>query len=322
MFFSDREKIQRTIFKAEMLAESIGAPISEILKKYSDELRAGEKNTAEKISLIVSSLRSGKKRWDAYGKVIDPDVSKLLRMADEKSLSPGAIIRAYVPAKELSVKYKNGLKRSLKNPIGVFFAVTFTLGYVVQNFSSMVNSGTFKVNDFTIFVMNNFYLINFIFITLVTIPLVYSPEKMPILKKVFTRLDSILALASIEALLAIGYSTADAIPQIKKQFNIDFEPKKRNINGLIDLLLHKKFIDHYEAAEIKILTKEDDSKEAIRRIVRDRIDESKNMSEDMTKLVMNLSIVFSIVPFLLLLVVFGDVMLSAVSLASGGGMGN
>lgn len=319
MFFSDKAEVTSIIFKAEITSLHVGASIMELLGKYAEELKYEKPAIAEKLMNMVRALKNGKKRWDAYGSYIDEDVAQLLKMADKKNIPVGIIISNYVPAKEMSLKYTSGIRKSLLSPIISFIITTALLGQAVDSYRKPIEDKVVVVSDMTIMIMHNYYLFNFLFIAIIAAMLVLIPHKLPGLKTIFTKLEAILALATIESMLAIGYSTSEIIPEIKKQFKIDFEPKKKNVDGLLDMLRLKNYVNAFESAEIKIMTKQDDPKIAIQKITEERTKAAEKMSEDTSKMISTLAIILISVPALMMVSVFVAFLQAAVSMGSGGG---
>lgn len=317
--FSDRSEIQEIIFKAEITADRVGDSVMVILAQYAEDLKPTNPKISEKLTAMVRMLKNGRKRWDAYGVYIDQDVAQLLKMADKKNIPVGLIINSYVPAKAQSVKYTKGIRKALIAPVVTYIITTLLLGYAVDNFKKPIEDKVLTVSDTIMLLMNNYYVINFVFIGFVAALLITIPHKLPGLKAIFVKLESILALATIDAMLSIGYSTSEIIPEIKKQFNIQSDPKRRNVDGLVEMLSKKNYISPFESAEIKIMTKQDDPKIAIKAIVADRKEEAAKISESISKLISTMAVLLVGIPALLMISVFVAFLQSAISLGTSGG---
>lgn len=313
---SNKKSIRDIIFNAELNSASIGVSTMELLEKYADEMRDSNPNVSMKILSIAREMQAGKKRWDAYEGVIDADVLKLLKMAEEKSIPSEKIITGYVPIKTITHQYNSTIRRNLIFPIVGALLITTILGYVVMKFKGPIDDGMVKVPEAASFVAEYYYHINISVIVFFAFLLFFIPHKLPMLKAVFLKLDSMLALAITRTMLQVGYASAEIIPILKNQFKSKAEPSANSVDGLIELLRYEKFIKPEEAAEIKITVTQDDPIKPIDRFIKQRQNDSEEMTKEAGKAVSTFTLLLTSIPIITMLIVMMNFLSGAADVAT------
>jgi hypothetical protein len=312
----DRKSIQDIIFRAESTSNAIGVSMIELLDKYAEELKETKPSISSKISAITKQLKSGKKRWDAYKEYVDGDVLELLKIAENKSIPAGVIINSYIPVKSMTSEYRKNIRSNLMGPIGGALFLISLLGYSVMQFKKPIDDGMVVVSDSIVTIASHYYLFNYSFIIVAASLLFLFPHKMPVLNKIFKKLDSLLAIATIETMMQVGYAAAEIIPSIKKQFDLSYEPKQRNIDGLTALLRDAKFITPEESAEIKIATTHDDPKKSLQRLMVERTKDADALSAEIGKTIKTITLVLTAMPVMMMVAVMVSFLTAATQTAA------
>jgi hypothetical protein len=318
LFNFNRQKVQDIIFNAEINSANIGTSVMDLFQKYATEFEAEDPAVSVKLIELSKKLQSGVKRWDAYAPYIDEDILSLLKVAEENSITADRIIRGYVPVKNITKKYQSSIRSNIIGPSIGALIISAILGYTVSQFKKPIDQGMVTVSQNIHFITNHYYLMSFSFVIVLSGFIIIFPNKVPILKGIFKKLESLMSLAIIRTMLQLGYSSDDLIGVIKKQYKIDFVVDSKGITGLIQLLRFAKYITPEEAAEIKITTQQDDPIKTIDKFIQDRVDAGESLIKEAGKAVTSLSMIMTAVPIILMVLVMISFLMAAADLSQGG----
>lgn len=315
-----KEDIQNILFQAEINSAKVGTSYIELLDKYSQELNGSDDILAERINQIVRLLRQGKKRWDVYEGIVDEDVLVLLKMAEQKSISPDKIIENYLPVKNLISEYRKTIKRNLIGPIVRSVVVIILLGYTVTQFKKPMDDKMVIVSDFAYFIADNYFLLSLSIVGVVALMLFTVPHKLPLLKNIFKKLDSILAMATTNTMLQVGYSSAAIIPILKEQFKSEYVPDKYDIDGLVSFLRTEGLMRPDESAELKLAVTLHDPEETLSRFINTRKKDSEGLTKEAGKAVSVVALILTAIPIIFMVLVMTQFLMSAADMSQKAGM--
>lgn len=314
-----KRPMEEIILRAESIAARAGTDHMQILEEYSKSLRKTAPVLSAKAINISKRLSNGGKRWHVYKDFLDQDILLLLKMASEKNITAGKMIEDYLPIKRITNDYRRTIKKNLLMPTFITFFIVLALGYVNGELKKIVDSGMMHVNDFSYTLMNNFYVFNLSLVGFFVTVLFLFPRFVPILNKVYRELDSMQALALINTLLKVNYASIEIIPLIKKQFDLQHNCKRQDIDCLIEVLISGKLVTPLEAAELKVTTMQSDPKRAIEMLVAERKKEADSMTQVAGKIVNTLTMLMMASPVLFMVSTISAMLQSAMALAQGTG---
>jgi len=316
--FQNNKEIEKIIFRAELLATASGISIFEILEKYAIDLKKEDRKKAFTLSEISKKLRVGKKRWDVYKNIISKEILDLLKIAEEKSIPSGVIIKEYAPIKNITEKYINSVKSSLKSPLIIFILLSLIFSVVVEKFRVVDTIGSTGLSDASLFIMNNFLFITGIILVIMVYLFLAIPQKLPVLKIVFDKLNSMLALSMVATMFKIGYSGEEITPVMMKQFKLK-KTKKRysGAEELIETLRENKYLSTFESADIKIAISLGEFENSISSILKERLDDTESLKATVGEFIKNATTILLAIPILLAMFILADVMLIVTSMIGG-----
>jgi len=315
-YVPNKKEIASIILRAEILSMSSGVAVFEMLDNYSREVKRDRKKVSFQLMTLSKKLKAGRKRWDVYKEFLDKDILKLLMVAEEKSIPAGKILENYAPIKDISEKYLRSIKSSLKSPIGIYVVLSLVFSVVVDKFKTLSTMGE-GLSEISMIIINNFLTITGALLVVFVYFLGFIPEKMPLLRGVFSKLNSMLALSTSSIMFKIGYSAVDAIPVLVKQFSIKSIKKRNDAEGLILLLKENKFIDVYEGADMKIAMSIGEFDTSIDRILQSRLNNIDDLNKSVSEVISNITVILTAIPLVLAMSVMANVMTLTLSLMGG-----
>jgi hypothetical protein len=131
---------------------------------------------------------------------------------------------------------------------------------------------------------------------------------MPMLKTIFDKLNSMLTLSTIKTMTDIGYSPGETIPILTKQYNLKKSKKQNDASGLMVLLSQNNFIDAYEGADLKISISNGNFTDALKRLLKERLDNIQALNETVSEVIKNMTVLLIAIPLILTMTVLADVM--------------
>lgn len=319
MFGSDRQRIEEIIYNAEINSANVGTSVMELLSEYASELKHEKPQIAAKLVGLTKELRAGVKRWDAYKPYVDESVLVLLNIAEASSIPSDKIIRDYAPVRRITAAHEKTIRRNMLGPTGGAAFITALLSYSVSQFKKPIDSGMIVLPDNILFMMDYYTLINFTVVFLISGVIIAFPRKIPMLKGIFDKLDSLLALSIIRTMILVGYSSDDLIPVIKKQFKIDHKVEGQGIVGLVELLRFKKYITAEEAAEIKITMRNSDPIRPMAQYIKEREGDGEVYTKEAGKAVSTMAMLMTAVPVLMLVSILVAFLFASVEMSQGAG---
>jgi hypothetical protein len=280
-----------------------------LLRKYALEIKKENKSASIKMEQISKSIEKGKSKINSYEDYLDKEIIRLIKVAEEKKIPEGVVFKQYSPVKKMADKYKKKIKTSLYSPIAVYAVISLVFSNVLQNFASLNDIGE-GFSGASLYLMDNYLYITGSILAVLIYLLMTIPEKLPVLKKIFHLLDSIIALTVVAIMVEkMGYSSSEVISMMKKNYNLI--PKRRienNAEGLVNLLKQNKIISPFEGADIKLSIEFGKLGSSIDDILENRLSDIDMLDKITEEIVKNISLIMSALPFLLTLIVFKDIL--------------
>lgn len=318
LFGNEKEKVAEILMRAELVSQKNGTSVFETIELYSNEIKKEEKKASSILMKIAKKLRFGKKRWVAYKGYLDDDLLKLLSIASSKSIASGVIFSNFAPIKEISMKYKKSIKSGFYAPLIQFVALSFVFNFVVSEFKILNSMGNTHLSSASMFIIDYFLYITFAITAIIGYFFFIKPTSLPLLKGVFNKLDSMLALSTVSTMFDVGYSSSDVFPLIVKQFKIKKSSSYgKNAGGLVKLLRVNEYINSFESADIKLSIENGTLEESISGILKSRLDEVDLLRDMVKQVVSNISLSLIALPVFMAGSVFIDVLTLITSIAGG-----
>jgi len=306
---AERKQIAGIIMRAEISSLNNGVSIFETLESYSDELKKDSKSVSLSLREAARKLEASQKRWDVYKKYLDDDILRLLKISEEKNIPAGDIFAKYAPVKTIAEDNIAAVKKGLKTPIIMFVILASIFSFVVKNFAVINSVSDEKLSPTAMFIMNDYLLITGTMLAILIYLFFFIPEKVPLLKPVFKKLESLLILSTLDTMFSVGYSSSAVTPILVKQFQL--KAKKRmagNVSDLINILKNNNVVDAIEGADIKIGIENADFQKTIADVLKNRLKTIETLQKETGKIMDNISTILTAVPVVLALYVFGEVM--------------
>lgn len=315
--FSNKQEISKMILRAELSAPRSGVSVFDMLGEYAKEIEKDKPKIAIKLQEVSRRMRRGEKRWNIYKNYVDSDILNLLEMAEQKSIPASKIFQTYIPIKELSEKYIKSIKNSLKSPLGIYLLLSVVFSFVVEKFRIVDTVGNAHLSSTALFIIDNFLAVTGGILVFIVYALLIAPQTMPLLKGIFKKLNSMLVLSTTLTMFEIGYSSAEIISILAKQFNLKVKRQQKDSKLLVMLLKENRFVDTYEGADIKIGIVHGSLKDTLQRILEDRLEDAEGMKDIISDVVKNISLAMMAIPIVMTMIVMFDVMMIISSISGG-----
>ncbi len=310
---SNNADLIRVIYRAEITAEAIDSSVSEILDNYKKDLADlnynKNKATVRKIEIISAKLRNAESRDKVYKGILPDDVVSFISQAEDiGGVKSSDIIREYAPIKELGEKSISKIKKKMMFPFGVFLVAVFMFNFLVGEFIPISKAGTIYFSDTSKFVMNNYLYINLIYGAIFAFLFMAIPKKIPLVKKVFSEIEGMLALSTIIILHKLSYSASEMIPLLVSRFKLQkINPRNREVSGLTEMLYRAEFITDLQASDIRnsgSVTGQLGS--VLNRIFEEKRESVLLLDEILQEVIKNITVLLIAVPIVGMLVVLGS----------------
>lgn len=312
--FKSNADLIRVIYRAEITAEAIDSSVSEILLNYKNDLTDlnynKNKETIKKIGLIATRLQNAEPRDKVYKGILPDDVISFISQGEQiGGIKSSDIIKQYAPIKELGEKSLKKIKQKLYFPFGIFAVATMLFNFLIGEFIPIANAGTIYFSDISKFIMNNFIMINFVYGGFFAFLFLGIPRKMPLIKKVFSEVEGMLALSTIIILHKLSYSATEMIPLLVSRFNLQkINPRNREIAGLTLMLYQAEYISDLQASDIRnsgSVTAKQGLASVLERIFKEKQESVELLDEVLQEVIKNVTVLLIVVPILGMLSVLG-----------------
>jgi len=253
---SNRDLI-KIIYRAEITAEAVNTSVSGILENYRVDLselnRNKNREIVKKLGSISKKLQNAEPRELVYKGILPEDVISFIAQAETiGGVKASDIIREYAPIKELGEKSLKKIKTKMYFPFGIFVVAVLLFKFLVGEFIPIANAGTIYFSDFTKFIMNNFLYINMVYGGIFVFIFILIPKKVPLIKKIFSEIEGMLALSTIIILHRLSYSASEMIPSLVSRFKLQkLVPRNKEIKGLTAMLYQAKYLTDLQASDIR-----------------------------------------------------------------------
>lgn len=303
----------RVIYRAEITAEAIDSSVSEILDNYKKDLAdlnyRKNKATVRKIEIISAKLRNAENRDKIYKGILPDDVVSFISQAENiGGVKASDIIREYAPIKELGEKSISKIKKKMMFPFGVFLVAVFMFNFLVGEFIPISEAGTIYFSETSKFIMRNYLYINLAYGAIFAFLFMAIPKKIPLVKKVFSEIEGMLALSTIIILHKLSYSASEMIPLLVSRFKLQkINPRNREVEGLTAMLYRADFITDLQASDIRnsgSVTGQLGS--VLNRIFEEKRESVVLLDEILQEVIKNITVLLIAVPIIGMLVVLGS----------------
>lgn len=306
--FLNREKIEDTIFHAELMAESSKQDISAIYIKYANRIK--NDFIADEIRHIARQIKGNHKKVTVYQEYLSSELIRMLELTTKEKIAPGPIFTEYAPIRRLAQKNKNKIKSALAIPMGIYLFVIFLLSTVMSNVEQAKSNIDFSA--VSLFMFDYFFVLNIIIFIGVAFSFFVIPHKVPILSRAFQKIDALVAVALTTSLMNL-IPVKDIIPLIKKRFSLSMEKGRGDIAELVGVLEYGKFISGHDAADLEIAMLYGDVNKMLLEKKEDKNEDAKQFGDIVGDLVKTLSNLLIALPAFQFVFIVLDLLSSASS---------
>lgn len=310
----NRETIQDVIFEAELMVASSEIDVAIVINKYASKLETEKPFAADELKSIARRLKANQSKLKVYADYMDKEIVNLLSTAEGKGLSTGPILEEYAPIRKIAVRNSKMIKAALTLPFFLFVFITIVLSVILQKLTAAENSIEFS--PVSHFIMHNFIAINSVVLVGLIGAFFYIPHKLPILSKVYTKLNALLAISLASTMFDIGVSAKDVIPIIRKQFDIVPTKGKGDIAELTAILGEKKFLTPNEMADLELAMEYGNFEKMLANKKEKKFEEATRFSELVGEIVKNFSLIVMATPIFQFVVIILDLVAKSTSRVS------
>lgn len=310
----NRETIEGVLFESEFMVAATKIDPSIVINKYASKLTESKPFVAEELKVVAKRLKANQNKFIVYSEYVDNSILLLLKSADQKGFSTSEILKEYAPIRKIAVRNQSRIKSALMVPLVIFIFITLLLNSVAGKLSEAKNAVEFSWLSLT--VMDHFLLINFTLFSLLVAGFFYYPRKLPILSKIYEKLDSLLAVSLSQTMYAAGFSSRDIIPMLKNQFGIIEEKGKGDIAELVRLLGDNKLLSVNDMADLELAMEYGQFDNMLLDKKEQKFEEAKQFSEMVGDIVKNFSILIISAPIFQFVMIIMDLVTKSTSMAA------
>lgn len=313
MFFN-RSTIEEVLFESELMVATSKIDVSIVINAYASKLAASKPFASEELKSITKRLKGNQNKFNVYEEYVDPSIISLLKIADQKGLSASTVLKEYAPIRKISVRNYSRIKSALTMPMVIFLAITMILSSIASKLGDARTAIDFS--PVSLLLLDNFISINmFLFIILIGAFFVF-PRKIPLLSKIYQKLDSLLAVSLAQTMYSAGLSSKDIIPMLRRQFKIHDEKGRGDIAELVKLLGDNKFLTPNEMADLELAMDYGQFDPMLSEKKEKKVEDAKQFSELIGEIVKNFSTVVVAVPILQFVIIVMDLVMKSTSMVS------
>ncbi|MCL4432129.1 MAG: hypothetical protein M1300_07405 [Epsilonproteobacteria bacterium] len=312
--FLNRETIEEVLFESELMVATSKIDVSMVINAYASKLASVKPFASEELRNITKRLKGNQNKYNVYADYVDPAIISLLRIADQKGLSASTVLKEYAPIRKISMRNYNRIKSALTMPMIIFIAITMILSSIASKLGEARSAIDFSF--FTLFILDHFVVINMILFVLLITAFFVFPRKVPILSKIYQKLDSLLAVSLAQTMYTSGLSSKDIIPMLRRQFGIMEEKGRGDIAELVKLLSDCKFLTPNEMADLELAMDYGQFDPMLNEKKEKKIEEARQFSELIGEIVKNFSTVVVAIPILQFVIIVMDLVMKSTSLVS------
>lgn len=315
-----RQQIEDIIYRSELMVDSSKIDVSLVLTEYANRFAAKKKFISDELKTITKRIRRHEPKYSVYTDYVDHTTLNLINAAIAKGLSSTVMIRLYTPMRKLILKNEKRIRSALKIPLAMMIVMIFMLGGIIGEFKK--TAGSIDYSFLSLFIMDNFYVINVSVLITISVLLIYYPRRVPVVSKVYKKLDALLSVTLVHALMEVGTPGKEIIPVIRRQFGLPQQKRASNVDelGSLDdlvLLMEKnKHLDEYEGADLSMSLHYGKFNETFIEIKEKKTEEVVMVGEMSTDIIKNFSIFLMAFPLFQFILVMMDMVSAASSMAT------
>ncbi|MBN2066791.1 MAG: hypothetical protein JW771_08310, partial [Candidatus Thermoplasmatota archaeon] len=318
--FLVKKKVAKVIYRAETSSASMGVSSIELIKKFAVELEK-DKRVAQKLHKIRRELDKGRNKEKVYAEVLDKDILVLLEESRVRQIPSDAIFQDYVPLKEISERTESSIRRRLYFPIIIFTVLVLLMNTTMKQFYEIQDGGMIEFSAITTFMMKYYLEINFIYGLMVSVPLIFFPDRMPGIQGIFLKIRGMLALSTAKTMVGMAFPMDEILKTLKKQFQRRKQEKKKvffkdRTAALLDFLQHEGMISLMQSAELKIGSERNEFDLVATHILKEKQEEVADLGELINAKLGLVSLIIMTPPIIMLVLTLVNLMSSAAGASS------
>ncbi|OGS70691.1 MAG: hypothetical protein A3F91_09260 [Flavobacteria bacterium RIFCSPLOWO2_12_FULL_35_11] len=297
------------------MADTSQVDVALIMTKYAKKLAAANPFVANELISICKSLKSTQKKHIVYQGYLGEDVITLLSIANAQKLASGPILQEYAPIRKIVIENAKTIKTALTLPLLLSVFVVLILAAVISKLSAA--ESVIQFSPISVFLMHNFAVINLVFITGLMASFFYIPKKVPILSRMYKKLDALLAISLASTMFNIGLAAKAVIPIIRKQFNITKHQDGRgDIAELAQLFEEENFFSLLESADIELAMEYSKFESALEEKKNDKLADANRFGTLIGDIVKNFALFVMAMPIFQFLIIILDLIQKSTSMAA------
>jgi len=311
-FLLAKKKIRKTIYKTEIDCTDMGIANFLLFKKYAKVYKE-DAVLSMHLSKIHKALERGASSVLVYREILDKDLLYLIDLGIKKGVDPVEIFRKYVPFKELGEETETSLKKKLYVPIIMFLLAVAGIYYTLDNFIVMAESGKIPFSEKSVFIMNNFLLINSVIGGISIYFFLIKPSVLPGVKGIFNKIRSMMLLAIIQTMSNMNSGTREILDSIKKQFSTSKTKKQRrrfsdDTQALLYFLKKEEYLTLLQSGYLEISVERGEFSRGIEHVLMEKKQEIADSRGIVDEVISKISLFLLLPPLLMVLVIFLDLM--------------
>ena len=320
----NKNEIQYIIYRAEIASPIVNKSVSILLDEYMETLTNLDypkyKYTIHKLGEISRRIKSGVEKEEIYKDYLPKEIIVLLKTAKNSGLNSvtSSIFKEYVPAREIGDKLRRRIKRSLTFPFIMYILASTGFYFLIEKFTVIMSGGIVKVDDSVVWISENYPYFVTIYGAIFFILLVVIPDKSPLTKKVFNRIEALLAVAITNILYRLNQSAGSIIPIIIQSFNTGkYHRRGSDVKALSTMLYKAKYVDGLEASDMinaEFIGGDEDNekslKNILRKILKNKQEEADELSDIIGDTVKSISILLIAFPLFIMLYIIGSIIMA------------
>lgn len=307
-----RNKVEEIIISAEMDSIHSGVPVIELYSEYVKELAKEDKTLAIAIKEILSRLQRGEKTINAYRGYISDDLLHLLRLADERNVSPSVIFENYAPVKKELDKRESQIKNATRLPLIKFFIFSFIFYFPLSKLINISDqTDVLRLSKFA-YSIHDLYPVIIITVAVVYYLVVRSlRENLPIIGNVYKGIKASLMLILINTLYRLGLAPKEIIPIIKEYAGVRVGGVSPSISGLINIM--RNYLSPIERANL-IVAGTSRFEEELKNIAEKKLTFVETSTETAREILDNIGYLLLLIPLGMFLSVIGELLFKVMDL--------
>ena len=248
---------------------------------------------------LADKISGGEPILKIYRRYLPPATIKLLEETQKKGSKLGNTLRNYIEIRELADNLESSIRNKLKVPLAMSAFGTLIVNYLIDGFEDMFNDPSIVVSPLAKSISEHFLLYALPPLFLIALVVIFYPQKIWGVSKVYDKISSMLVVVSTKTLFQEGLSSVEIIPFLQRTFGMKrVRSESDTIKDLAKMLYTEKHIDIQDGirlSNIKILQVEIDP--IMERMLKKKRREAEELTEVINEAIQNLSTLLLLIPF-------------------------